>query len=202
MQKIAREAAVVGDVEVAVGEQQRHLVRRPFGQLELSLALVSHDPETRETRVDVEARHAHHVVVVPEHRGALLVRIHVEHRLARRGDVLRPAVARGGGHAAMEVDDRVPRQRRGGRVGRAAAAARQALGRHAVDRVLGRDRDDDGQRAREAVLPEHLEADAAAHLDRRAGHGSVVGPDPRGREVAMEAMRRGLEPDDESGRAR
>ena len=68
VQEIARETAVLVGVEVAVGQQKRELVRRPRGQLELPLALVAHDPETREAGVDVEAGHAHDVVVVPEHR--------------------------------------------------------------------------------------------------------------------------------------
>ena len=133
VQEIARQAAVVVGVEVAVAQQERQLVRRPFGQLELSLALVAHDPETRETGVDVEARHAHHVVVVPEHRRTLVVRIRVERRLAGGGDVLRPAVARwpascrrGGGRPSSPTARRLPRRarRRCGPAGTAPALRR------------------------------------------------------------------------------
>jgi hypothetical protein len=145
VQEVAAEAAVVARVEVSVGEQERQLVRWPPGKLELALAVVTDDPKTGEAGVDVEARHAHDVVVVPEHRRALVVWIAVKRRLAGSGEVLGPAVARGVRHPAVEVDDRVARERGRCRVRLAAAAAGHALGRHAVDGVLGCDRHDHGQ---------------------------------------------------------
>ena len=56
------------------------------------------------------------------------------------------------------------------------------------------------QRAGEVVLPLNLERHAAVDLDRRSGQRPVEGPDPRGRELAMESMGRRLEPNDETGR--
>jgi hypothetical protein len=44
------------------------------------------------------------------------------------------------------------------------------LRRDSVHRVLGRDGDDDRQGSREVVLPAHLEIDAPADLDGRAGN--------------------------------
>jgi hypothetical protein len=200
VQQIACEPAVVVEVEVAVAQQERHLVRWSFGQLELSLAIIADDPQTCQTGVDVEARHAHHVVVVPEHRRTLVVRIRVEHRLAGGRDVFRPPIARGLGHAAVQVNDREARQTRRSWVGMAPASSRRALRRYPVDGELGRDRDDDRQRCCEVVLPANLELHAPVDLDRRTRMGSAVGPDPRRREIAMEKMLSGLEPDDDATR--
>jgi hypothetical protein len=65
-----------------------------------------------------------------------------------------------------------------------------------IDGELGGDRHDGRQRSREVVLPANLELHAPVDLDRRAGKGSAVRPDPRRREIAMEAMLGRLEPND------
>src|SRR5207342_103741 len=88
---------------------------------------VAHDPEACETGVDIKARNAHHLVVVPEHRRTLVIRIRVEHSLTGSGDVLRPAVAGGLRHGAVEVDNRIAGKRGGCRVGHATAPARARI---------------------------------------------------------------------------
>ena len=96
----------------------------------------------------------------------------------------------------MEVDDRIAGKRGCCWIADAATAAGQALRRDSVQRVLRRDGDDDRQGSREMVLPTHLELDAPADLDGRAGNRSAVGPHPRRRQVAMEAMLGRLETND------
>ena len=108
----AGQPPVLVEVEVAVLDQQRHLERRSFRQLELALALVTHDPEPREPGVDVELGDAHDVVVVPEQRRPLVHRVVEDGGLARGEEVLGPAVVRGGREAAVQVDDGVAGQRR------------------------------------------------------------------------------------------
>jgi hypothetical protein len=200
VQQIPGQRAVVGGIEVAVGQQKRELERRPLRQLEFPLAFIAHDPEAREAGVDAEAGHAHHVVVVPEHCRPLVVRIRVERLLAGHGQVLGPAVARGIRHRAVEVDDGEARQCGRRRIGRAAASARRALRGHTVDCVIRRDGDEHRQRAGEVVLPLNLERHAAVDLDRRSGQRAVVRPDPRGRKLAMEPMGRRFESNDQPGR--
>src|SRR5439155_18426953 len=138
-------------------------------QSELALAVVAHDPETREAGVDLEAGHAHHVVVVPEHRRALTVRIQVERALPRGGEVFGPAIARRVRDRAMKVDDRESGERSRGRIDLAPAAPRQALHRNTIHACAWCDGDDDRQGARERVIPPHLELNTTPNLD----HGTV-----------------------------
>ena len=120
------------DVEVAVLDQQRHLERRPLGQGELAFTLVADDPHAGQARIDVVLGDAHDVVVVPEQRGPLVVRVVEDGGLAGRHQVLSPAVIDRGGQSAVQVYDREAGQ--GGRhlVGRASTEAGEALDRHAV----------------------------------------------------------------------
>ena len=195
VEELARQSTVGADVEIAIAEQERQLVRRPLGQIEFALAFVTHDPQTGESRVDAQARHAHDVVVVPEHRGALIVRIGMERPLTGGGDVLRPSVAGCGRDPTVEVDDREPAERGRSDIGAAVAAARQALDRHTVRRVARRCDDHHWQRALEAVVPLHLDLDTAVDFDRRAWDVPAVGPHTGRRQVSVEPVRGRLEPD-------
>ena len=112
---------LVVDVEVAVLNQQRQLERRSLRQLELALALVADDPEPGEPGVHVVLGDAHDVVVVPEQRRALIHRVVKDRGLTGREQVLRPAVVRRRGEAAVEVHDRVTGERGRVFVRRAAA---------------------------------------------------------------------------------
>jgi hypothetical protein len=42
------------DVEVPALQQERHLERRPLGKAQFALTILTHDPEAREPRVDVQ----------------------------------------------------------------------------------------------------------------------------------------------------
>ena len=148
MHELAGEQTVPVLPEVAVLEQQRHLEGRPLGKAQLALAVVANDPQAGQSRVHGKPRDAHHVVVVPEQRRALVHRIVADRVLARSRDVLRPAVVGRRRQAAVQVHHREARQRHRVRIGDAAAQPRQALHRHAVAVGLRRrDRDQDGQRA-------------------------------------------------------
>jgi hypothetical protein len=99
------EPALIVAIEIGVLNQERQLERRAFGQLGLALAFVAYDPPPREPGVYVVLGDAHDVIVVPEQRRALIVRV-VEHRaLARREQVLGPAVVRRGRQPAVKVHD-------------------------------------------------------------------------------------------------
>ncbi len=124
VEQVAGEAAARSGVEVAVDEKKRQFVGGAFGEPELPLAVVAHDPGPGEAGVHAEARHAHDVVVVPEHPRGLLVLVPVEGLLAGCHEILRPPVAVGLCHPTVEVDDREPRQRGGRRIRCAAAATR------------------------------------------------------------------------------
>jgi hypothetical protein len=125
--QLAGEPAAGGLPEVAVLHQQRHLKRRPLRQAELTLALVADDPQAGQSRVHRQPGHPHDVVVVPQQRRPLDHRVVADRVLAGGEDVLGPPVGRGGGHRAVQMHDRIAGQRRGVRVGGAAAQARQAL---------------------------------------------------------------------------
>jgi hypothetical protein len=139
--------------------------------MERVLGVVAHDERAEETRVLVQALDAHRVVVVPEHRGVLLRGVVADLRAPRRVPVLGVPVALGGHLRAVHVDDRAH------------------LGLIVVGAV---DRPVDGQEVtlRQVVDPFDEDPLPAARLDRRAGHRSAVGPDPRGRKVAVHAHRR------------
>ena len=187
---------LVVDVEVAVLNQQRQLERRSLRQLELALALVADDPEPGEPGVHVVLGDAHDVVVVPEQRRALIHRVVKDRGLTGREQVLRPAVVRRRGEAAVEVHDRVTGERGRVFVRRAAAQSRYGLHGHAIGvGRLGRDGDDDRQRAVELVAPLERHGLRAFGLDRRTGHRSVEAPDSRLGQVAMKAVRPGADRD-------
>ena len=180
-------------IEVAVLDQQRHFVRRPFRQPELALPVVAHDPEPRESRVDVELGDAHDVVVVPEQRRALVHRVVEDGGLAGSEKVLGPAVGGGWRETAVQVHDRVAGQAGCVAVRLAAAQAGKALHGYAVR--VGRPRRhrvDDGERALQLVPPLDRYRLPALGLDRRARNRSLEAPDARGRQVAMELVRSGV----------
>ena len=150
--QLAGECAVAGHVEVAVGEQHWQLVRRALWERDLTFPVVTHDPQAGETGVHAESGHAHDVVVVPEQRRALVVRVGVDGLLTGGVNVLRPAVARSGGDPTVEVHNRIAGERGRGRIRLASAQARPALDRHAIGLVRGRDGDQDGHPQRQARL--------------------------------------------------
>ena len=133
------------------------------------------------------------MVVVPEHRCALIVRIQVERALSRGGEVFGPAIARRVRDRAMKVDDRESGERSRGRIDLAPAASRQALHGNTLRACAWCDRDDDRQGAGEPVVPPHLERNTTPNLDRRTREVAVVRPNPRWREIAVKAVRRALE---------
>ena len=145
-------------LEVSVCQQQRHLVGRPLRQVEFTLAFVVEHIQAGETGVDGEAGRAHHVVVEPQQRRALVIGVAVEGLLTRRRQVLRPPVARRRSEATVQMDDRVAAQCGGGGVGFPTAAPRTALHRHAVLICeAGRSHDRDRQDSLELVVPQHLD---------------------------------------------
>src|SRR2546425_13118147 len=91
------------------------------------------------------------------------------------------------------MDDRESGERSCRRIDLAPAAPRQALHRNTLHACAWCDGDDDRQGARERVIPPHLERNTTPDLDRWTGEVAVVRPDPRRREVAVKAVRRGLE---------
>jgi hypothetical protein len=166
-----------------------HLEGRPLGQVERSLALVADDPQAGESRVHGEPRHAHDVIVVPEQRCALVHRVVADGVLTGGEDVLRPAVIGRRRQPAVQMHDREAQQHGGARIGGAPAETRPALHRNTVATALGRRyRDHHRQRPLDLVAPPHPYPVAALGLDRRAGDGTVVTPDPRLRQVAVKAM--------------
>ena len=147
----------VVEVEVAVLNQQRQLERRALGQPELALALVADDPQPGQPGVHVELGDAHDVVVVPEQRRALVHRVMEDGVLARREQVLRPAVKGSRGEAAVQVHDGVTGERGRLLVGRAAAQSRHgtapARRRRRAPRGRSSRRPAAGRRARCATRP-------------------------------------------------
>mmetsp|Transcript_9737 Transcript_9737/g.39576 ORF Transcript_9737/g.39576 Transcript_9737/m.39576 type:complete len:529 (-) Transcript_9737:446-2032(-) len=91
-------------VEGAVLHHQRHveLARR---KVQTRFLLAADHVRPREAHVDVEPRDAKRVVVVPQRRRQLLVRVHVGRLLARKQRVVWVAVHRCQGVGAMEVGD-------------------------------------------------------------------------------------------------
>lgn len=189
MHQLAGQPTALVESEVTVLQQQRHLVRWSLGQPEVTFALVADDPQSRQPGVYVEPSDAHHVVVVPEQRRALVHRVVKYGELAGCEEVLGPAVVHGRCQATVQVHDRVSRQRRGVRVRRAAAQTGTALHRHTVgvDLVAGH-RYDDGQPAVKLVAPLDADRVAALSLDRRAWERAVVAPHTRPGQIAMEAV--------------
>ena len=92
MDQPAGQPPLLVEVEVPVLDQQRHFERRALGETEFALTLVADDPEPGEPGIDVELGDAHDVIVVPEQRRALIVRVVEERRLAGSEEVLGPAV--------------------------------------------------------------------------------------------------------------
>jgi hypothetical protein len=95
------------EVKVSVLDHERQLERWAFRQPELALARVAYDPQSGEPGVHVELGDAHDVVVVPEQRRTLVHRVVKDGVLAGREQILRPAVIRRRGEAAVQVHDRV-----------------------------------------------------------------------------------------------
>jgi len=86
------------------------------------------------------------------------------------------------------------------RIQGAAAAPRQALHRDPVLGMDGGPRDENRHRAREAILPLHLDASSAIDLDRGAWKMAVVGPNARRGEIAVKAVVDRFEADGQTGR--
>ena len=185
----ARQLSSLVEVEVAVLDQQRHLERRSFRQLEIAFPFVMDDPEAREPRVDVELGDAHDVVVVPEERRALVHRVAEDGGLAGGEQVLGPAVVGGRRETAVQVHDSVAAQAGCVAVRLPAAQAGRALHGYAVR--VGRPRRrrvDDGERALQLVPPLDRYRLPALGFDRRARNRSLEAPDARGRQVAVELV--------------
>ncbi len=179
MHQLAGEPAVGVLPEVAVLQQQRHLKRRRLGKVELTLALVADEPQAGKARVHGQLGHAHDVVVVPQQRRPLVHWVVADGVLAGSKDVLRPAIVRGGGHGAVQMDDRVAAQRGGIRIGRATAQTGQALDGDAVTVGLcGGERDSDRIQLVDLVAPEDPHRPATLGLDRRSWNPAVVRPHP------------------------
>jgi len=188
--QLAARATGLVDREVAVLDQERDLERRPLGEAELALARVPHDPQPCQSGVDLEPGHAHHVVVVPEQRRALVHRVLEERSLAGSAEVFGPAIGGRRGETSVEMDDGMAGERGRVRVGRTAAQAWDALhGDPVWTGAEGSPGHDDRKLAPELVAPLDRDGLAALGLDRRAREAPVVRPDPRLGQVAVEPVR-------------
>lgn len=181
------EAPVLVGVEVAVGEDQRHLPL-PARQSQRVLLVVAQQIRADEPGVHVEPGDVHGMVVVPPLHGLVVVRVLGELGVALGHRVVGPAVVAAAGLGAVQMRDGPGGQRGHVRVGLDAPApglggggrgARRAH-RHldGGDRVLAA--------ARHPVGPGDPHPLAAPHLDGGAGHGAVVAPHQGGRELAVQ----------------
>src|SRR5712692_210456 len=133
--------------------------------MQLALAGVAHNPQTRKAGIEVEPGDTHDVVVVPEQRTTLIVPIRVERPLAGRDQILSPAVARRLCQCAVQVRHCISTESCRVRIGRAAAAARQALNRNPARSMDSSSGHDDWQQAGEAILPAQFDLSSTIDLD-------------------------------------
>ena len=85
-----------------VGNHQRNFIFS-VRQLESVFRVVSHDVHAHQSRENIEAVNSHCVVVIPQHRGVLLVRVVIQGRFPGNNPILGIAVAIGGRFSAVKV---------------------------------------------------------------------------------------------------
>src|ERR1700683_145383 len=85
-----------------VGNRQRNFIFS-VRQLESVFRVVSHDVHAHQSRENIKAVNTHRVIVIPQHRRVLLVRVVIQGRFPRNNPILGIAVAFGRRFSAVKV---------------------------------------------------------------------------------------------------